>query len=145
MAFLVGRAGSDARLPSPTPSPSARAPLQIRFGTALDSAGGEAINPTSRVRADDRIAYSVQLAAAPGVDAILVEIVRIEDGTVVQRSSTQGIVASATLVSFRFAVPTSQLLDAWGAGTYEMRIFLAGAADPVAAGRFTLVETPVAS
>jgi hypothetical protein len=145
VAFLVGRAGSDARLPSPTPSPSARAPLQIRFGTALDSAGGEAINPTSRVRADDRIAYSVQLAAAPGVDAILVEIVRIEDGTVVQRSSTQGIVASATLVSFRFAVPTSQLLDAWGAGTYEMRIFLAGAADPVAAGRFTLVETPVAS
>jgi hypothetical protein len=145
VAFLVGRAGSDARLPSPTPSPSASAPLPIRFGTALDSAGGEAINPTTRFRADDRIAYSVQLAAAPGVDTILVEIVRIEDGTIVQRPSTQGIVASATIVSFRFAVPTGQLLDDWGAGAYEMRIFLPGAAHPIAAGRFTLVETPVAS
>ena len=145
MAFLVGRAGSDARLPSPTPSPSAAAPLPIKFGTALDPAGGEAINPTARFRADDPIAYSVQLAAAPGVDMILVEIIRVDDGIVVQQRSTQGIAPTATVVSFMFAAPTSRLLDAWGAGTYEMQIFLPGAADPIARGRFTLVETPVAS
>jgi hypothetical protein len=147
VAFLVGRAGSEAGLPSPTPSPSAAGPLPITFGTALDPDSGEAINPTDRFRASDPIAYSVRLPAAPGVETILVEIVRFEgDGeTVLQEPSSQGIVASSSLIRFQFAVPTSELLTAWGPGDYGMRIYLPGQADPVAAGGFTLVETPVAS
>jgi hypothetical protein len=145
VAFLIGRAGSDARLASPTPSPSSPPPLPISFGTALDPASGEAINLTTRFRENDAIAYSVHAATALGVDTILVEIIRLDDGTVVQPASKQGIVASATIISFTFAVPTSHLLEAWGAGTYEMRIFLPTAADPMAVGRFTLVETAVAS
>lgn len=146
VAFLVGRAGSEAGLPSPTPSPSAAGPLPITFGTALDATTG-AINPTTRFRADDPIAYSVSMEAAPGVDTILVEIVRLGgDGeTVVQEPSRQGIVASSRLIGFTFAVSTGDLLAAWGPGDYAMRIYLPGAVGPFAAGRFTLVETPLAS
>lgn len=147
VAFLVGRAGSESGLPSPTPSPSATGPFAITFGTTRDPATGEAIQPTDRFREGDQIAYSIRLAAAPGGDTILVEIVRLEaDGeTVVQQPSTQGIDPSSSLIAFTFAVPTSELLDAWGPGTYAMRIYLPGATDPFAAGRFTLVETPVTS
>lgn len=147
VAFLVGRGGSESGLPSPTPSPSVTGPLPIVFGTALDPASGEAIEPTDRFRADDRIAYSVRLSAAAGVDTILVEIARLETGgeTVVQEPATQGIVASSSVIGFTFAVPTSELLEGWGPGSYAMRVYLPGMTDPVATGRFTLVEAPVAS
>ena len=129
------------------PTPSSAGPLSITFGTALDPANGEAINPTDRFRASDRIAYSIRLPAALRVDTILVQIVRLEgDGeTVVQEPAAQGILADTTRIGFAFTVPTSELLTAWGAGDYAMRIYLPGATDPFATGRFTLVETPVAS
>lgn len=147
VVFLIGRAGSEAGLPTPTPSPSAAGPLVITFGTALDPTSGEAVDSTDRFRASDTIAYSVRLGAAPDVATILVEIVRLEgeQETVVQEPSTQGIDASSKIIGFTFAVPTSEVLDAWGPGDFAMRIYLPGAADPFATGRFTLVETPVAS
>jgi len=147
VVFLIGRAGSEAGLPSPTPSPSAAGPLPITFGSALDPVSREAVQPTDRFRGGDPIAYSVRLAAAPGVATILVEIVRLEgeQETVVQEPSTQGIDASSRVIGFTFAVPTSKVLESWGPGDYAMRIYLPGAADPFAAGRFTLVETPLAS
>jgi hypothetical protein len=88
------------------------------------------------------------MAAAPGVDTIQVEIVRLNDDgteTVAQAvaDGAQGIVASSPV--FAFKVQTSTLLDAWGPGAYAMRIYLPGGVDPIATGRFTLVETPVAS
>jgi len=52
-------------------------------------------------------------------------------------------VATSPLIAFE--VPTARLLDAWGSGSYAMRMFLPGATGPFATGRFTLVETPVAS
>lgn len=147
VVFLIGRAGSEAGLTSPTPSSSAAGLLTINFGTALDPASGEAVDPTDRFRAGDPIAYSVRLASAPGVATILVEIVRLEGAaaTVVQEPSTQGIDASSRVFGFTFAVPTGEVIDAWGPGDYAMRIYLPGGADPFATGRFTLVETPVAS
>jgi hypothetical protein len=146
VAFLVGRAGSDAELPPTSPSPSARGPLTITYGTALDSVSGEALQATDRFRDGDLFAYSVRMPEAPGVDTILVEIIRLNaDGseTVAQRPSKQGIVASSPV--FAFEVPATKLLRAWGPGTYAMRIYLPGAADPLAQGRFTLVETPAES
>jgi hypothetical protein len=146
VAFLVGRAGSEPGLPSPTPSPSAPSPLAITYGTALDPVSGEATQPSDRFRQGDPFTYSVRMPAPPGVDTILVEIIRLnEDGseTVAQRPSEQKIVATSPV--FAFEVLTTDLLQAWGPGTYAMRIYLPGATDPFAAGRFTLVETPVAS
>ena len=141
VAFIIGRAGSEAGLPSPTPSPSSAGPMPIAFGIALDPVSGEATGLTDRFRAGDPFAYSVKLATAPGVDSILVEIVRFEGGTevVAQQPSAQGIVPSSRVVAF--TVQTSDLLTAWGPGSYAMRIYLADA-EPVAVGRFTLVETP---
>jgi len=146
VAFFVGRAGSEAGLPSPTPSPSAAGPLPITFGTALDPDSGEAVQPTDRFRDGDVFTYSVRMPAAPGVDTILVEIIRLNDDateTVAQRPSEQGIVPTSPV--FAFEVQTSTLLKAWGPGTYAMRIYLPGVADPFATGRFMLVDTPVAS
>jgi hypothetical protein len=148
VAFLVGRAGSEAGLPSPTPSPSATGPLPITFGTALDAASGDAIQTTNRFRGGDLFAYSVRMTAAPGIDKIEVEIIRLNADatqTVAQPRSKgeQGIDATSRV--FAFKVQTSALLDAWGPGDYAMRIYLPGGADPIATGRFTLVETPVAS
>lgn len=146
VAFFVGRAGSEAGLPSPTPSPRAASPLPITYGTSLDPVSGEAIQPTDRFRDGDPFTYSVRMPAALGVDTILVEIIRLDnDGTetVAQRPSEQRIVATSRV--FAFEVRTMDLLNAWGPGRYAMRIYLPGAADPFAAGRFTLVETPVAS
>jgi hypothetical protein len=148
VAFLVGRAGSEAGLSSPSPSPSITGPLPITFGTALDPASGEAIQPTDRFRDGDPFAYSVRMAVAPGVDTILVEIIRLNDNgteTIAQplADGEQGIVATSPI--FAFKVQASKLLDAWGPGVYAMRIYLPDGADPIATGRFTLVETPVAS
>jgi hypothetical protein len=146
VAFVIGRAGSEAGLPSPDPSPSAVGLLPITYGPALDPVSGEAIQPTDRFRDGDLFAYSVRMPAPPGVDTILVEIIRLNDDateTVAQPPSEQGIVATSTVVAFE--VEASTLLDAWGPGTYAMRIYLPGGSDPFAAGRFTLVETPVAS
>lgn len=144
VAFFVGRAGSEGGIASPSPSPSA-VPLTISFGTALDPVSGEAIQPTDRFRAGDPFAYSLRLAAAPGVDKILVEIIRLEGGseTVAQPPSEQGILPTSPLIAFQ--VLTTDLLSAWGPGSYAMRIYLPGATTPFATGRFTLVETPVAS
>lgn len=146
VAFLVGRAGSETGLPSPTPLATASHPLPITYGTALDPATGEAIQPTDRFRDGDPFAYSVRMPAAPGTDTVLVEIIRLnDDGTesVAQRPSQQRIVATSRV--FAFEVRATDLLHAWGPGQYAMRIYLPGAADPFAAGRFALVDTPVAS
>jgi hypothetical protein len=146
VAFLVGRAGSDAELPATSPSPSAAGPLSIVYGTALDRVSGEATLVTDRFRDGDPFIYSVRMPAAVGVDEILVAIIRLNaDGTetVAQRPSKQGIVASSSV--FAFEVTTTDLLHAWGPGTYAMRIYLPGVADPLATGRFTLVETPAES
>jgi hypothetical protein len=148
VAFLVGRAGSEAGLPSPTPSPSVAGPLPVTFGTALDPASGEAIQPINRFRDGDPFAYSVRMLAAPGVGTIQVEIIRLNDDgteTIAQplADGEQGIIATSPV--FAFKVQTRTLLDAWGPGVYAMRIYLPNGADPIATGRFTLVETPVAS
>ncbi len=144
VAFFVGRAGSEVGIASAIPSPSA-APMTVTFGTMLDSVSGEAIQSTSRFRAGDQFAYSVRLAAAPGVAKILVEILRLEGGTetVVQVPSEQGIVATSPVIAF--TVRATDLLHAWGPGSYAMRMYLSGASAPFATGRFMLVETPVPS
>ncbi len=144
VAFFVGRAGSEVGVPSPTPSPTA-APLTVTFGTTLDPVTGEATNATDRFRAGDTVAYSVRLPAAPGIAKILVEIIRLdgETETVAQRPSNQGIVKTSPVIAF--TVPASTLLGAWGPGEYVMRMYLPDAQDVFATGRFTLVETPIAS
>jgi hypothetical protein len=145
LAFIVGRPGAEGGILSGTPSPTATPPLSIIFGSGLDPETNVAVNPTQRFRPGDPFAYSVTLAAAPGTDTILVEVARVVAGvrTVVQEPSVQGILPEAR--TFAFEVQTDDLLAAWGAGDYEMRIFIDPAESAIAVGSFTLVDAPAPS
>jgi hypothetical protein len=142
LAVIVGRPGAEQEVLSSTPSPTPTPPLGIVFGTALDPDSGVAVGSTNRFRAGDPFAYSVTLDAAPGIDSILVEIDKLGIGgrDVVQEPSVQHILPSSP--TFAFQVQTDDLLRAWGDGTFEMRIFRAGDADPLAVGTFVLIATP---
>jgi hypothetical protein len=142
LAFVVGRPAAEQGILGGTPSPSQPSPLPIRFGQALDPDTNRAIQRTRRFRNGDRFAYSVTLANAPGTADILVKITRLGEGrgTVVQPRSIQHILPNVR--TFAFTVPADDLLAAWGAGSYEMRIFLKDGDVPLAVGRFTLIAAP---
>jgi hypothetical protein len=142
LAFVVGAPAAEHGVLGGTPSPSQPSPLPIRFGQALDPDTNRAINRTRRFRSGDRFAYSVTLPRAPGTADILVEISRLEDGgtVVVQPRSVQHILPKVR--TFAFVVRADDLLAAWGAGSYEMRIFLGDGDEALAIGRFTLIAPP---
>jgi hypothetical protein len=142
LAFVVGGPAAEQGLLGGTPAPSAAPPLTIRFGQGLDPQTNRATPRTRRFRSGDPFAYSVTLAQRPGTRDILVEVTRLDGGrrVVVQEPSLQHIQPQAR--TFAFQVETDDLLEAWGAGDYEMRIFLGPGSDPIAIGRFTLIATP---
>jgi hypothetical protein len=142
LAFIVGRPAAESSVLGGTPPPSATPPLAIAFGNGLDPATNVAIDATQRFRSGDPFAYSVTLAAAPATDTILVEVARLAGAqrTVVQEPSVQKILPEVR--TFAFKVSTDDLLAAWGAGDYEMRIFFDAAEPPFAVGHFTLIEPP---
>jgi hypothetical protein len=139
LAFVVGGPAAEQGMLGGTPTPSVPSPLPIRFGQTLDPDTNRAIHRTRRFRSGDRFAYSVTLARGPGTADILVEISRLEDGRrrVVQPKSVQHILPEVR--TFAFAVQADDLLAAWGAGSYEMRIFMGGGPVPLAVGRFVLI------
>lgn len=144
IAFIAGRAGSDVELVSPTPSPSTAEPVAIVFGAALDEVSGLAVRPTTIFRTGDPLAYSARLSAAAGVDSMLLEVVRLDPSgppATAQAPRRVGIDATSRVIAF--SVFASDLLAAWGPGTYEMRMYLDSGTDPTAVGRFTLAEVPV--
>lgn len=142
LAFIVGRPGAEGGVLSGSPSPSPTPLLPIIFGSGLDADTNVAVEPTQRFRPGEPFAYSVTLAAAPGTETILVEVVRLEAGarTVVQEPSVQEILPEAP--TFAFQVSTDDLLAAWGPGDYEMRIFFDVEEPAFAVGNFTLIEAP---
>ncbi|HEX2142338.1 MAG TPA: hypothetical protein VHK28_08735 [Candidatus Limnocylindria bacterium] len=142
IAFIVGRPGGEQGLLSATPSATPTPPLPIVFGTGLDPATNQATGATDRFRNGDPFAYSVTLQAAPAVEEILVEVVRLDgqERTVVQEPSVQRILPEPR--TFAFQVLAADLLAAWGAGEFEMRIWLRSGATPLATGRFTLLASP---
>lgn len=142
-AFVIGGPAAEQGVLSGTPSPSqAPAPLPIRFGTGLDPDTNRAVNRTRRFRSSDQFAYSVTLPRRANTEDIFVEIARLEDAgrVVVQEPALQHILPE--LRTFAFQVRTDDLLAAWGAGSYEMRIFLEEGDEPLAIGEFTLIATP---
>jgi hypothetical protein len=143
LAFVIGGPATERGVLGGTPSPSQPAALRIIFGTALDPDNNRAINRTKRFRSGDHFAYSVTLDARAGTPDIYVEILRLEESSraVVQKRALQHILPE--LRTFAFRVRTEDLLAAWGAGSYEMRIFLRkGDVWPLAIGEFTLIGPP---
>jgi hypothetical protein len=141
LAFVIGGPAAEQGILGGTPSPSQSTALAIRFGTDLDPETNVATNRTRRFRSGDPFAYSVTLGHRANTKDIYVEITRLDDETVVQERALQHILPE--LRTFAFRVRTDDLLAAWGAGRYEMRIFLRmDDAHPLATGEFTLIAAP---
>jgi hypothetical protein len=142
LAFVVGGPAAEQGVLGETATPSPAPPLPIRFGHNLDPDSNRAVQRTRRFRSGDSFAYSVTLPARPGTEDIFVEVARIDGDvrTVVQERSLQHILPEPR--TFAFRVRTDDLLEAWGAGNFEMQIFLQGRREPLAAGSFTLIAPP---
>lgn len=143
LAFVVGGPAAEQGLlgSQASPSPSAGAGLAIRFGLAIDPDTQRAVQRTRSFRAGQPFAYSVTLARPAATADIFVEVQRISGRPrVVQERSIQHITPGRR--TFAFTVPTDDLLAAWGAGRFEMRIWLGPGAEPIAIGRFRLVAAP---
>jgi hypothetical protein len=137
--FLGGNGDGDEVATSPSASTISLAP--IAFGTALDdrravAAGSE----TTTFSRGQSFAYSVPDAAPASI--VYVEVVRIGGGpeeTVQAPVEGQPIPDAAGPIAF--IVPeVDALFEAFGAGRYEMAIYLDPAGEPIAAGSFELVE-----
>jgi hypothetical protein len=142
---LLGES-SDAGNPSSSGAATAGgSPLQIEFGTTLTP---ERLVPVEARAASftrgDTFAYAVP--EADPAAAIYVEVRRVDGGPVAlvqEPVEEQAIPDGPALIGF--TVPAENLLDAWGAGAYEMRIFLAPDGPVLAQGRFVLVEPPAST
>ncbi len=146
LAFIVGGPAAEQGLlgSRSSPTPSAAAALPIRFGLALNADTNRATRPVRGFHAGQPFAYSVTLNQPPTTSTIFVEVERVSgQPRVVQERSIQHITAGRR--TFAFTVPANDLLAAWGAGRFEMRIFLGQQTTPIAIGRFRLVAAPSAN
>jgi hypothetical protein len=149
-AFFVGRLGSpDAPGNAGSGSDASPAPTlpAIAFGTGLDAATGEVATDlqTARFAAGDVFVYSVRPAGPPGTDELYVEVIRLgpdQTSTPVQTPAPQPISPEAEVIAYE--VPADALINAFGPGTFLMRIYVEPGGSPIAEGRFELVA-PAAS
>ena len=143
LAFIVGGPAAEQGLlgSQSSPTPSAGVGLPIRFGLALDPDTNRAVQRARSFRAGQAFAYSVTLAQPAATADIFVEVERLSGRPrIVQERAIQHIDPARR--TFAFTVPTDDLLAAWGAGRFEMRIYLGQGGEPVATGRFRLVVEP---
>ena len=137
---LFGESGDGGAIePSPSGGHGATV-LPVVFGTELSA---ERVIPvearTTTFERGGTFAYAVD-GAEPAA-AVYVEVERTDGGpveTVQEPVDEQAIPDAPALIGF--TVPTASLLDAWGPGAYLMRIYLEADAEPIAEGRFVLVE-----
>lgn len=137
---LLGESDDSAVVPSPSGGAGATI-LPIVFGTELTA---ERVVPvearTSSFERGTTFAYAVD--GGEPATAIYVEVERTGGGepeTVQDPVEEQEIPDAPALIGF--TVPSDNLLDAWGAGEYVMRIYLEPDGATIAEGRFALVET----
>jgi hypothetical protein len=154
----VGQGFTPSPSPTPEPSPTETAaapsvaasvaasasaaagpPGTLTFGTALDE-NDQITEPVDTFTAGMPFAHSISVPTPFGVNSVGEQIVRIlDDGTeqeVVRAIDNQpAVVPDATVAGFAIA-DAGPLIEEWGPGTYEMRVF---AGDKlIAQGRFVL-------
>ena len=146
LALIVGGPAAEQGLlgSRASPTPSASSTLPIRFGLALDPDRNRAVQRARSFHAGQPFAYSVTLARPAASSDIYVEVERVSgEPRIVQERSIQHITPGRR--TFAFTVPTDDLLAAWGAGRFEMRIYERQSGAPIATGRFRLVAAPATS
>ena len=119
--------GSVPAVASETPVPTPAFPGTLTFGTAIDDTTRAITEPTdSFTPQSSTFAHSIAFAEPYGADTISEEVVRLaEDGseTVVQSRGEGTFAANPAATVIGLSAPIAGLYDAWGAGTYIMRIF----------------------
>ena len=142
LAFNLAGGNADGTAVAATPSPSAAAPQGgITFGTTLGPTRVVAPgSTTTRFAAGDTFAYSLAVEGSPP-PVVYVEVVTA-DGTRVAQPVDEGEQNVPPGEAIGFNVPASVLLEAFGAGSYVMRIYPAPGAEPLAEGSFELVREP---
>jgi hypothetical protein len=131
---------ADGTATGPSASGATASPLPITFGTALDDDRRVPTDAeTERFVREDTFAYSVGDAAPASTVYVAVRRVAGGPAELVQPGTDpQPIPGAPTTIGF--TVPAANLFDAFGTGTYEMRISLEPEGQPIAIGTFELVE-----
>lgn len=138
--LLGGNADGADVLPSASASPTGGQAATIRFGTALDPATGEvaADAETDRFVETDQFAYSYRPPEPPPT-TVWVEVVRGAEGEgqTVQAPAPHGLADDALVIGFEVAA--AALFADFGAGPFQMRIYLVEGDLPAAVGSFELI------
>ena len=125
---------------SPSGSGSPTAAAEIAFGTALDPASGQVAEAsrTDRFVAGDIFSYSVA-PDGPVPPSVYVEVRRRSGTTkeILQEPVDAQPLPDPNVIAFR--VPTDDLFEVFGPGTYLMLIYAEPTGDPIAEGTFELV------
>lgn len=126
--------------PEATPTPTPKLPGAVTFGTGRNKSTCEITGKTDTFGPGSVFAHAITLDEAFGVDRLGEEVVRVKDGkeTVVQSREDGQNAAPAKAKIVCYAVGSDNLIRAWGAGTYVMRVYRGE--DKIAQGTFKLTE-----
>jgi hypothetical protein len=126
--------------PAATAKPTPKLPGAIAFGTGRSSQTCAISGKTDTFGPGSVFAYAITLNEAFGVDTLGEDVVRIKDGkeTAVQSREKDQISAQAKAKVVCYAVATNNLIKAWGAGTFVMRIYRGE--EKIAEGTFKLTQ-----
>jgi hypothetical protein len=148
LGVLGGNGDGAAVDPQTTPSPS-NAGTSITFGTQLDPATGRITSgtETTTFTSGDTFAYALP-PSSPQPEVVFVEVIRTSGETpvIVQAAATDGeqdVPPGSPSVAFDVAADI--LLEVFGPGSYEMRIYRDPTETPIGTGAFTLTDAPASA
>lgn len=127
--------------PEPTPTPTPALPGTVTFGTERNKKTCEIGGKTDTFAPGTTFAHAIALKEAFGVSSVIEEISRVADDgkeTVVQSKKDGETAVSSKQKVTCYAVSANNLIRAWGAGSYVMRVFRGD--EKIAEGRFKLTE-----
>lgn len=132
-----------AATPAPAAKPTAALPGTVAFGTGLDRTTRQVVTPTDMFTPGSTFAHSVSVKQPFGVTQIYEQVARLGSGgteTVVQ-APTDGLNVRPMWTVAGYAIQANVLIQAWGPGTYRMRVYLSpGGKDLIATGTFKLAS-----
>lgn len=142
-ASIPAPSASAVAVATPTPAPTATpAPLPgtLAFGTGRNRSTCAITGATDTFGPGTTFAHSITLKEAFGVASVVEEISRIADGkeTVVQSKQDGETEVSSKRMVTCYSVSANNLIRAWGAGKYVMRVFRGD--EKLAEGWFNLAQ-----
>ncbi|HEX2222348.1 MAG TPA: zinc ribbon domain-containing protein [Candidatus Limnocylindria bacterium] len=127
--------------PAATPAPTPPPPGTVAFGHGLD---GQLmiVEPDDVFTPGETFAHAVTMQEPFGVPQIAEQVVRLREGADPEEvqpaeGNTLGVDPNSAQAGF-ICCDAVQLLEAWGAGQYELRVLREG--EVIAVGRFELAE-----